>query len=216
MCYEDKLRIVHLIARSLYDHSIEHGLPHVERVSSWAFKIREAERLDIDHMLLQTAVILHDVGRLVGEPHAYYSSIIADMLLREAGCDDSFINEVRSAIEYHSFSYRRVSNRRSIVGEVLSDADKLDALGLIGFLRVFIYGDRRGRSLEESLRHFNEKILKLPRLMHFNYSYMIAKQYMERVKHLIKILCEELGLDYDSYVSRDETKAETSEAHSKL
>lgn len=216
MCDKEKLKLVHQVAKSLYDDSIEHGCPHIERVTKWALKICEAERLDIDHVSLMTAIILHDVGRLIGEPHAYYSGMIAEMLLREAKCEESFINEVKSAIEHHSFSYRHSSSPVSLIGRVLSDADKLDALGLVGFLRVFIYSDRRGRSIEESLKHFNVKILRLHRHMHFNYSRQHALKYTERVKDLIRILCEELGLDYDSYISNDETSVEISEAHSKL
>jgi uncharacterized protein len=193
MCDSSKSNIVVEIARTLYDKSIEHGLYHVERVYNWANRIIEMEGLEVDQLILKLAVYLHDVGRGVGEPHAYYSALIARELLREAECSEGEIEEVVEAIESHSFSYS--AGRRSVysdLAKVLSDADKIDALGLIGFIRVFLYSERRGRSIGESIEHFHEKILKLHELMNYNYSKAIAKEYTERVKMLLELLIKEL------------------------
>jgi len=46
----------------------------------------------------------------------------------------------------HSFS--EGFKPMSIEAKVLSDADKLDALGAIGVTRVFAFGGARGKSLE--------------------------------------------------------------------
>ncbi|RLE36567.1 phosphohydrolase, partial [Candidatus Acetothermia bacterium] len=49
----------------------------------------------------------------------------------------------------------------TLEAKVLSDADKLDAIGAIGIARSFLYSGETGRSLEETQRHFEEKLLRL-------------------------------------------------------
>lgn len=192
MCNIDKLRYLVDIARVLYDKSFDHGLPHVERVYNWAIEIVEKQGIDIQLDLLKTTIHLHDLGRLIGDPHAYYSSLIAGEFLKEAECSSESIIEVREAIEAHSFSYFKGS-KISELGKILSDADKLDALGVVGFIRVFLYSARNNRDLTLTLKHFDEKILRLPQYMYYDYSREKANQYVERIKYLLQLLREELN-----------------------
>lgn len=195
MCDQHKLVLVLSIAKALYSNSMEHGIQHVERVLKWALKITSEEKLRIDPGILELAVYLHDLGRVVGDPHAYYSALIGRELLREAECDESTIEKVISAVEAHSFSYSKVRKtvEDSDLAKVLSDADKLDALGLIGFLRVFMYSERVGRDLDYTLKHFSDKILRLHLYMNYQYSRKVAEKYTERVKQLLELLKEELS-----------------------
>lgn len=193
MCDEHKLEVVAKIARSLHDKSFEHGIYHVERVHKWLIKIARNQGIDINPIRLELAAYLHDVGRIIGEPHAYYSALISEMLLREAGCGDGFIEEITTAVKAHSFSYSRNTKHTNELGKILSDADKLDALGLIGFLRVFLYSERNNRDLEATIKHFHDKILKLHALMNYEYSRVVAEELTRRVVALLNILREELN-----------------------
>lgn len=193
MCNQDKVQKVIEISKVLYDKSIDHGLPHIERVYTWALRIVKHEVLKVDLKLLGLAVYLHDLGRIVGEPHAYYSLLISKELLKEAECSDNIINEIITAIEAHSFSYSTSIRCINELGRILSDADKLDALGLVGFLRVFLYSAKKKRDLISTMNHFYEKILKLHLYMNYNYSKEIAELYTNRVKQLLAMLHEELS-----------------------
>lgn len=193
MCKDKLLELTIEIAKYLYDNSFDHGLPHVERVYKWALRIVESENLQVHASLLKTSVFLHDVGRCIGEPHAYYSALIAEELLKEAGCTSAFIEEVVSAILSHSYSYARSKPAETVLAKVISDADKLDALGVVGFIRVFIFGDRHGRALRQSVDHFHDKILKLSNLMYYNYSRKVSSVLNERTRLLLRMLLEELN-----------------------
>ncbi|QOJ79818.1 HD domain-containing protein [Infirmifilum lucidum] len=172
-----------------------HGYPHVERVMRLGEEIA-SEVGNVDMNLLRLAVYLHDIGRRIGEPHAYYSARLAGGILSEWGVGEDVVKLVVNAIEYHSFSYARSRGVKplSVEAMVLSDADKLDALGIVGFLRVMAYGFENGRSVEESLRHFDEKIFKLKDLLHFDASRRLAEELEARTRTAVSWLAEELGI----------------------
>jgi len=189
----NSVEVVENLCRTLYDSSLDHGWPHVERVLGYALKIARLENIVVDERLLRLAVYLHDVGRIVGDPHAYYSALIAEELLREVGVSHGEIQAVTEAIKAHSYSYSRQasSSQNSVLAAILSDADKLDALGVVGFIRVFTYGCRHGRSMEESIAHFYEKILCLKEYMKLESSRSLAECLTRRTQLLLSMLEEE-------------------------
>jgi uncharacterized protein len=71
------------------------------------------------------------------------------------------IEQICSIINNVSFSKNRGNSPESIEGKIVQDADRLDALGAIGIARTFAYGGKNGRSLEDSLQHFHDKLLLL-------------------------------------------------------
>ena len=199
MLLKEKLQIIEEFARKLLGEEFSHGYPHVERVKRIAYDIVEHVDVYIDRYLLTISVLLHDVGRIIGEPHAYYSALISRSYLADLGFNESFIDKVVNAILYHSYSYSRSYNIKPFSEEakVLSDADKLDALGIIGFIRVFVYNAEKGSNLETIIRHFQEKILKLPSLMHYEYTRKKAEELRKRVVELLLIFSEESGVKID-------------------
>ncbi len=182
------------LAKKMLGDDFSHGYPHVERVHRIAWRIVENIGLDIDWFILDTAIYLHDLGRVVGEPHAYYSALIARGFLEQYGVERDRVELIVNAILYHSYSYslKHCVKPLSIEAKVLSDADKLDALGIIGFLRVFHYSWRTGRSIWDSIRHFQEKIYRLPSLMHFDYTRTLGERLAEKTKHIVEELVREL------------------------
>ena len=186
--------LVRTIAEALMGPDPSHGWPHVSRVLGLVYDIVEAEGVTVDWDVLWNAVMLHDVGRsLEGEGHhAIKSAKFARRLLPHLGYPSGVVEAVANAILAHSYSLG--AEPGSVEARVLSDADKLDALGAVGIARVFHYGCLAGRSFEESLEHIRSKILRLPELMHFEYSRRLAEARARIVERFLREIEAELSV----------------------
>jgi len=174
-------------ARRIMGLDPAHGWPHVLRVARLADEIIERGKLaGYDREVLATAIVLHDVGRfLPGEGHhAVKSAEYARGLLSRLGWEEARVEQVAHVILAHSYSLG--VEPKTLEAMILSDADKLDALGAVGIARVFHTGCQLGRSFSESLRHFAEKILRLPSLLRLEASREIARERILIVEAFVK------------------------------
>ncbi|HYB92886.1 MAG TPA: HD domain-containing protein [archaeon] len=140
-----------------------HGWDHVERVYNLCIFIGRQEKADIE--ILKIASLLHDIKR-DGEKgdHALESSVEAEKLLRKLHFPQNKIMKVTDAIKAHRF--RGKIKPLTLEAKILSDADKLDAMGAVGIYRASSFGAESKRSLQQTITHFHEKLLKLRRLMY--------------------------------------------------
>ena len=186
----DKVKFVEEFARTTMGDDPCHGWPHVERVAAYAERI--AESIDnVDYDVLAIAILLHDIGRFyhTNQHHAIASSKVAEVFLRRINYDEEFIRKVSHAIIAHSFSLG--VKAETVEAKILSDADKLDALGAIGIFRVIYTSGARKRGISESLRHFEEKILKLREKLYLPQSKKIAWELQKRVELYVAWLKDE-------------------------
>jgi len=137
-------------ARSLYGASRGgHGFDHVLRVTALAEQIARAEGADV--AIVRTAALLHDVAEGEGrEDHHLRGAAMAREIL--AGQSPEFVEAVAHAIEAHRFRAAPAGGpardfARTLEAQVLSDADKLDAIGAIGVARAFAHAGARGTAL---------------------------------------------------------------------
>lgn len=169
-----------------------HGLAHVLRVRKLALEIAKHINKHVDLEVLEIASLLHDIGRLKrNNDHAKVSAEIAQLLLELINYPEEKIKKVVNAILAHSFSEN--VRPKSIEAQILSDADKLDALGAIGIARVIAYGESIGRSFYENLRHFKDKILKLKNSMYTNYGKILAIEKSKIVEEFVEEFERELS-----------------------
>ncbi len=181
-------------ARHFFEREGTHGFSHVERVFNLCLHIGKEEEADLE--VLALASLLHDVARPLEsagrvEDHAVEGARIARHFLRSIGYPEEKVKEVAHAIEAHRFS--RGPEPETLEAKILSDADKLDAIGAIGVARVFMYSGEHGRSIEDSLAHFEEKILKLKDLMYTKTAKRLAEErhrftveFIERIRREIE------------------------------
>ena len=171
-----------------------HTLDHTIRVYTLSMTL--CEGLKVNKRVLEAAALLHDIGRPkeeeTGISHSLVSGEIGSQILRDLGYEESEIRHVTESIRTHRFSERLEPT--SIEGQILSDADKLDAIGAIGIYRAIAQAVAAGIGVDGFLKHADEKLLRLHELM-----------YTEKARHLAE---ERHGL-LESFVNRlrEETRS---------
>lgn len=145
--------------RDLYSgNSDGHDLDHSLRVYSNAMLIAETEP-DCNIEAVALAALLHDA-----DDHKLFDTEgneNAVSFLKSNGVDNAETEFIVRIINSVSFSKNRDQTPDSLEGQIVQDADRLDAMGAIGIARTFAYGGKHGRSLESSIDHFHEKLLLL-------------------------------------------------------
>ena len=171
------------LAADLLDHAAEgddgsHDLAHIHRVFKNALKIQAGE--GGDPQILAAAVLLHDcVAVEKSSPlRSQASRLAADKasgILAGLGWPEEKIASVAHAILTHSFSANIPPE--TLEAKMLKDADRLDAIGMVGVARCFYIAGRMGsglyhpgdpgaehRPLDDrsyAIDHFPAKLLKL-------------------------------------------------------
>lgn len=158
-----------------------HDWYHIERV--WRLARHIAAQESAHPEIVSLGALLHDIADW--KFHAGDDSAgprAADALLRQASAPESTRAAVVDIVATLSFKGAGVATpMRTLEGQVVQDADRLDALGAIGIARCFAYGGHAGRPLYDpeqppvlhataeayktargtSLNHFHEKLYLL-------------------------------------------------------
>ena len=135
-----------------------HDVSHAIRVFRTAAKLAE-HYPDADSQVICLAAILHDADdhKLFESENNENARKFLDSICMNADKTDKICQVINSV----SFSKNKGRRPESIEGCIVQDADRLDAMGAIGIARTFAYGGGHGRSIEDSMKHFYEKLLLL-------------------------------------------------------
>ena len=158
-----------------------HDWWHIYRVWQTSLYITAREKVDRD--VVQLAALLHDIGDW--KFHDGDESVgprLAREWLQSLAVDENIIDHVCTIIANLSFKGADVKAAPlSAEGQVVQDADRLDAIGAIGIARAFAYGGSKGREMHDpevapvlhssfdqykasrgtTINHFHEKLLLL-------------------------------------------------------
>jgi uncharacterized protein len=162
--------------------STGHDYWHMYRTWKVAKHIAAKEK-GVDMFTVELAALLHDIadwkfagGDEEAGPRA------ARKWLESLDVDDSIIEHIEDIIRSVSFKGAKVeTNLKTIEGQIVHDADKLDAIGALGIGRTFAYGGAIGRPMHDperpaelhasfaayknsnspTINHFYEKLLLL-------------------------------------------------------
>lgn len=193
-------------ARAMLDDDPGHDLEHCLRVAGWTIRCGGEPREAI------AAALLHDVVNVPkNDPRRAQASALsaerARSILPAHGFDAASIDRIAEAIEDHSYS--RGAIPRSALGRALQDADRLEALGVLGLFRTISTGTRMGaryfdpsdpwaerRALDDkrySIDHFFTKLLGLASTMQTEVGRAEAERRTAFLRATIAQLEEELG-----------------------
>lgn len=135
-----------------------HDAEHSYRVYRNAMRIA-AEEPEADLEIVALAALLHDA-----DDYKLFNTQNNDnarSFLEAQSLPTCIIDAICKAINSVSFSKNRGTRPETLEGQIVQDADRLDAIGAIGIARTFAYGGEHGRSLDSSIQHFHDKLLLL-------------------------------------------------------
>ena len=184
----EQLRMIwDIVEKDTPEHGT-HGFEHTKRVYELCKGIGEGS--DADMSILLPAALLHDIAR--GEPnHAIAGSKKAYEILIELNYDAVKAEVICAAISTHSFSGEK--KPQSLEGKILSDADKLDAMGAVGIYRAAMYSGELLRSQEDFIAHFYDKLLSLRDLMFTDTARALAEERHQYMVEYLEELDKELS-----------------------
>ena len=163
-----------------------HAMDHINRVLQLSLKFAERENANKDVVAL--IALLHDVDdyKLFGKQNAENLSN-AKNIMNNSNIPNEIQEQVLSSLKCIGYSKLLKGFRpTTIEGQIVSDADMCDALGVNGILRVYKYSMKNGKPFfdrnifpienmtadkytkkcaDSSVCHIFEKILKLKNLM---------------------------------------------------
>lgn len=187
--------------------------------------VTTAKRLAIDENAKLEVVIpaawLHDVVNVPkNDPRRSIASKLSGEegvnFLKSVGYPEMYLDEIRHAIEAHSFSAK--IEAKTTEAKVVQDADRLDGLGAIGLARVFSVGgllrrmiyepgdpfgmDGRVRDdLEFTVDHFFVKLFRTAETLQTRAGREEGKRRIEFMTRYLVELGREIGRDYTGEVT---------------
>lgn len=184
------------IAEVLGKDTSGHDLWHIKRVVSLAKLIGKIEGGDL--FIIELAAWLHDIA-----DHKYHGGDEtagpreARKWMEGQNIPEKNINAIVTIIKEISFKGAKVNTPMSTLeGQIVQDADRLDAIGAIGVARTFAYGGSIGHAIYEPdikpvnhtsfkeyknskapvINHFYEKLLLLKDLMNTDTGKQMAQE----------------------------------------
>ncbi|MBY5033729.1 HD domain-containing protein [Streptococcus gallolyticus] len=213
---DDILRETEIFVESrLASEASGHDWWHIVRVRNMAIRLAREE--GADSFICQLAALLHDLSdEKIAGTEEQGLAIVRQWLINQEAAEE-IISEILDIIQKMSFKGgTQLDAQLSLEGQVVQDADRLDALGAIGIARTMAYSGNKSRlihnpnlsprqqmTLEEyrsgrdtAINHFYEKLLLLKNYMNTETGQRLAAErhaFMEA--YLKQFYAEWDGLD---------------------
>ena len=187
---EEMEKISEYVRRFLQDFGA-HGFDHIVRVTRISEILGSGEGADMK--VLIPAALLHDIARPIedemGLPHEEKGAEMAEVYLRSINYSEECIPAITHAIRAHR--YTKGIPPKTPEAKILSDADKLDAMGAFGIARTFMQAGEEDTGINGAVDHINEKLLKLKEKMYTEGGKKIAEQRHAFLKFFLEELARE-------------------------
>jgi len=206
---DEGLRALDKYAQENLSSDPGHDYAHALRVALCALEIAGGV---IEPRAVIAAALLHDIvnppkNSPLRKRASELSAEKAKALLPTYGFDTLGVEKIAAAIRDHSYS--RGAIPESLLGQILQDADRLEALGAVGIMRCVATGVQMGgelfhstdpwardRELDEkkfAVDHFFTKLFKLPHSMQTKKGRDEALRRVEVMQRFLDDLGQELG-----------------------
>jgi uncharacterized protein len=185
---DEKIDTIRRYVKEVMNQPGSHGLDHVLRVEYLCEVIGKEEHADM--RVLIPAALFHDIARPgekeKGIPHEEAGALMAEQYLRSIRYDEERIPKITHAIRTHR--YRSAEKPETREARILSDADKLDAMGAVGIARTCIRAGEHHGEIRDVVGHIHDKLLNLNGLMYTD----TAKKIAEERHRFLAVFLQEL------------------------
>ena len=209
-----KLEMIKKFAQGVIgDDMTGHDWRHALRVEANAKKISPSELPKEAIEIIRAACWLHDTidEKIADDKRATIFDV--ETTLRENEASDQQVDEVLYTIQNLSYSKNIDQKQKlSLLGQIVQDADRLDAIGAIGTARAFYYGgskhhliydDTRPRKAQDItaenyrdqnsvVNHFFEKLLILKNSMNTEKGKEMAEHRTKVMEYFLDELFDEI------------------------
>jgi uncharacterized protein len=201
------------VRETLTGDSTGHDWWHINRVRNVALKLAKTE--GADPYIVELAALLHDIADWkFHDGDITAGATKARQWLTTLGVDETIQARVAQIILTVSFKGAGVTNEvDTLEGQVVQDADRLDALGAIGIARTFAYGGHFNRVMYDpeekpvqhatfeqyksskgtTINHFYEKLLLLKDRLNTK----AAKEFAESRHKFVEDFLQEFYDEWD-------------------
>ncbi len=194
------------VRKTLEGEGSGHDWWHVDCVRKTALHIAKEEKADL--FIVELGALLHDIADWkFHNGDETVAPRIAREWLEKQEADEQTIEHVCHIIKDISFKGAGVNTpMHTKEGQIVQDADRIQALGAIGIARCFAYGGSKGREIYNpnikpamhqtfeqykkargtTLNHFYEKLLLLKDRMNTETGKKIAQERHEYMEQFLK------------------------------
>lgn len=181
------------VEKELAREASGHDWWHIVRVRHLATTIAQREKADL--FICQAAALVHDLADEKLNESAQAGLDRVAQLLTKVEIDPLRQNHIMEIISTMSFKGGGGKPMTTLEGQIVQDADRLDAIGAIGIARTMAFSGNKGRLIHDpnrqpreqltsedyrkgddtAIMHFYEKLLKLKNLMNTTYAKEMAE-----------------------------------------
>ena len=200
-------KVADLVKQKFAGEGSGHDWYHIERVWKNVKLIAKSEK-GANMVVVELGALLHDIadwkfhdGDLTAGPRE------ANKILTPLKVKPVIVEKVCYIVEHVSFKGSKVKDvMEGLEGQIVQDADRLDAMGAVGIARCFAYGGYKNRPLyipgqkirspksfedykkgeASSVNHFYEKLLLLKDRMHTKTAKKLAARRHKFMKNYLK------------------------------
>lgn len=173
--------VIDFVKERLVENDPGHDWGHTKRVLDIATDLSIRYKSNIEAVRL--SALFHDIDRGI-EPygHEVRAAQTAEKYLSSKGASRELVETVKRIILMH---HKEPTVHSTYEEMILWDADKLDALGVIGLFRCLLIAGFYRHEYKDALNHFIDDTISFGVSMHFDETRRIASQ---RIKWTIEFL----------------------------
>ncbi len=205
------------VKKTLEDDCTGHDWWHSYRVWKTARHLAKKEGGNL--FVIELSALLHDIADWkFNQGNLSTATELTSKWLNHLNVEETTVNKVNHIISSISFKGAGTNDSQlEIEGQIVQDADRLDAMGAIGIGRTFAYGGHKKRKMHDpaikplhhktfesyqknqgtTINHFHEKLFLIKNRMNTKTAKELAEEKHQLMEDFVTQFTKEWAADYE-------------------